>query len=213
MSRRTKIIIAVVIVLLLLLIALAVWLWLARPQGAQVPLQGDPVGTGSQDRPSLPSGGDSGRTSTATVPGAQPTPITPVAPAEPDDASELRRLASAFAERFGSFSTQADFENILDLKAFMTTSMQAWADGYVEDAREDQDADAAYAGTTTRALSAQIESLDEDAGTATVLVRTQRRASQGTTLAAEVYYQDIRFTFRKVSGTWKADSANWLPRE
>src|SRR3989344_751635 len=36
---------------------------------------------------------------------------------------DLKRLALSFAERFGSFSNQAGYQNIKDLKVFMSSSM------------------------------------------------------------------------------------------
>ncbi|MEK7098118.1 MAG: hypothetical protein AAB906_04695, partial [Patescibacteria group bacterium] len=46
---------------------------------------------------------------------------------------DLKRLALSFAERFGSFSNQAGYQHIKDLKIFMSSSMGEWADQYIQD--------------------------------------------------------------------------------
>jgi hypothetical protein len=117
----------------------------------------------------------------------------------------------AFTERFGSFSNQTDFVNITDLKSAMTSSMAAWADKFIADARE-QGTSTVYSGTTTRALTPTVEAFDEKAGTATVRVGTQRRQDASGTVAGEVYYQDIVLELIKVNGEWKVDSAEWQKR-
>lgn len=123
--------------------------------------------------------------------------------------SDISRLASAFSERFGSYSNQANFENITDLKVFMTKKMQAWADDFIEKARAEKTDTSIYWGITTRALKTEILNFDESLGKAEILVSTQRREAVGTTTNAKIYYQDISLKFQKEDGIWKVDGAVW----
>jgi hypothetical protein len=209
MTRRTKIIIGIIVVLILALIA-ALFL-LRKPGNVGVidvlPGGEKPAATG------LPEASNPNRGSTATeqpVP-AQETAVDPNA--KPDETSSIKRFASAFAERFGSFSNQTDFVNITDLAPFMTADMQAWAEAYVEDARSSGADTTVYSGTTTRALMAEVTAFDEAKGTATVRVGTQRSKAASGTEAAEVYYQGVVLELVKINGEWKADSATWEARQ
>lgn len=123
--------------------------------------------------------------------------------------SDLSRLASAFAERFGSYSNQSNFENITDLEVFMTAKMQAWAHDFIEKMRAEKPDTSIYWGITTRALKTEVLNFDENLGRAEILVSTQRREAVGTTTNAKVYYQDIVLKFAKEEGAWKVDEAAW----
>lgn len=209
MTRRQKVILGIIIALALLLLAIALFFLLQRPAPA-VPVVDVTAQGNGQPVAGLPEANQPNRGSTAQPTGTtDPTPIAPTAP--PDDTSAIKRFAAAFAERFGSFSNQTDFVNITDLKGFMTARMQVWADGFVADARASGADTTVYSGTTTRALTPTIQAFDEDAGTATVRVGTQRQKAASGTVAGEVYYQDVIIELIKVNGEWKADSAEWQP--
>jgi len=185
----------IIIVLILVALALAYWLFLASRlrEGA---------GNTNVNAPlpplALPSGG---------------TTVSAVVP-EVGSAEKLRsdvsRLAAAFAERFGSYSNQGDFENLLDLKSLMTEKMQVWVDNYVAESKTNQTDNAVYFGVTTKSVSTEIISLDEAGGEARVKVSTQRREASGTMSDnVRVYYQDLELIFKKVGGEWKVDEAAW----
>ena len=124
--------------------------------------------------------------------------------------ANLERMAKSFAERFGSFSNQSNFSNIVDLKMFMTKKMQIWADAYVEKNKKDNIAREVYYGITTKSLSTEVKSYSDEAGEALVLVQTRRREAMGTTNnASKLKNQDILITFIKEDQAWKVDSAYW----
>jgi hypothetical protein len=211
MSRRSKIAI-IVALLILALILLILWL-LSLQQAAPV---GEPVLDEAGGTISKPLGGQLDTSYGAYVntnkqppQPSQPTETTP--PAPPDNRSNLKRLAAAFAERYGSFSNNSDYENLLDLKAFMTASMAANTDTYVEDARAKGSASAEYYGMTTRSISTEVTALDETAGTAVVIVTTQRHSSG--TLGEKIYYQSIDVKFVKAGDTWQVSAAAWQPAQ
>jgi len=124
----------------------------------------------------------------------------------PDD---LKRMAISFAERFGSYSNQSDYENIKDLRIFMTAAMAAWSDGYIEKVAAGRAATAIYAGVTTTAVANEMKKFDADAGQAEILVRTQRREATVTTGNAANRYEDILISFIKENNVWKVDAARW----
>lgn len=207
MSRRAKIVIAAVIILLLLL--LGAFLFLRTQSG----IPGMPEGLGGPpangSKTSLPvnySGGSFN--ANVSVPVNQPAPVVPK---KPDDKAALKTVARTFAEMYGSFSTEGNFQNIVDAEFYMTDAFKARSDVFVADARSKPQA-AGFAGTTTRALfDPQITALDAAAGTASVTVKTQRRESGSTIGSDKVYYQDLKLEFIKSGDSWKVDSATWVP--
>jgi hypothetical protein len=199
MTRRKKIIIAVIVLLLLLLAAL-LWYLLNRPAPAAPVVN---TGTsGTAPRPSLPAAGSP----TTYVPAAEAPVLVPAQPAPEDGQATLRALAMAFAERFGSYSTEGDFQNILDLGPLMTAGVRTWSEGYVAEQRTKPVS--GFSGTTTRSLNARFGSYDGEAGTADITVSTQRR--EVSTVAGErVYYQDLALKYVKRNGTWLVDFVRW----
>ncbi|MBU4455396.1 hypothetical protein KJ586_02715 [Patescibacteria group bacterium] len=127
------------------------------------------------------------------------------------DETALMRMAAAFAERFGSFSNQANYGNISDLKIFMSAKMRAWADDFVAREKAKKAETVVYSGITTKALYQEVKEFDEPAGLAEISVKTQRREMTGDTEAA-AFYQDIVIKFVKEKGEWKVDSAEWQGR-
>ncbi len=121
----------------------------------------------------------------------------------------LKRMAASFAERFGSYSNHSNYSNISDLKIFMTNTMQAWADGFVEEIKAKQGSSDIYYGVTTKAVATEVKKFDEGAGQAEILVKTQKRESSGTMDNAAVTYQDILIFFINESNSWKVDKAEW----
>lgn len=203
MTRTQKILAAVI--LLLLLIALAL-LFLRRPSDVtnltpeeQAAANQRPGGLGGNSFPSPSFNTNISDPATNAAP-----------PPKPDEQGNMKRIAAAFAERYGSYSNVGDFENVLDLKVYMTESMQAWADSYVAEART-KPRSAEYAGTTTRAISVDVSAIDEGAGTASLTVKTQRRETGSTVGSDRVYYQDLKFEFLKSGDVWKVNSVAWVP--
>lgn len=132
----------------------------------------------------------------------------PVVPAskEDTDKSNVLVLTSSFAERFGSFSNQSDFQNIRDLFPFMTESMKNWAENYIEAQRAGMNVEIYY-GITTKAISRKF--LDFSENSAKVLVSTQRRESTGAMTNERIVYQDMELELVKAGEEWKVDGAKW----
>jgi hypothetical protein len=195
MSRRASIVTAVVA---LLVIALGLWFWFTRPAPA-TPAPA-PV---SANQPQGSLGGQ--------VPVRVDVAVTPApaaAPAKPDSSAAVKRLAAAFAERFGSFSTLGDYQNRLDLVPLMTDAYAAKTRAEVA-ALQAKPAPEAFYGVTTRSLSVTVRDLDEAQGLAVLIVKTQRQESTGTAGQYAVRYQDIRVGMLKEGNAWKVNSAAW----
>ncbi|MDD4477228.1 MAG: hypothetical protein PHY40_03695 [Patescibacteria group bacterium] len=124
---------------------------------------------------------------------------------------DLKIMAAAFAERFGSFSNQSNYSNINDLKIFMTQNMQSWADQYI--AKSQGEFSTIYHGYTTKSVATEATSFDASSGKSEILVKTQRRESSGTMENSSVFYQDILITFKKERNAWKVDSAVWQEKK
>jgi hypothetical protein len=116
----------------------------------------------------------------------------------------LLKTAAAFAERFGSYSNQSNYENLLDLKMLMTEKMSQWADTLIA---KGSDSQLIYYGITTRALNTELKTITEDQ--AEVLVATQRQEAMASEENNKVYYKDILIKFAKEDGLWKVDGAYW----
>jgi hypothetical protein len=203
MSRRAKIVISVIVLLLVALVAALLW-WLYSRQSTALPVVNTAVDTTTNTAPLPIVNSPPRNTNTPTVPVVE-TPAP-----QPSGQAAVRRLAMAFAERFGSYSSEGDFTNITDLRSLMTPSLQTWADRYVEEQRAKASTGAMFFGTTTRALNAEFQSFDDGAGTASVTVSAQRRETSSTDAEGRVYYQDLRMVLVKQGGAWLVDSVRWL---
>ena len=137
------------------------------------------------------------------------TTVTPITQKEEEQITQtvnMEALASSFAERYGSFSSQSNFENIIELKLVMTDSMQKWADKYVTEQKEKMPESTEYYGITTKALT--TKALSDNGTSAKYLVNTQRveTFNDGKT---NMFFQEIEISLLKVNGDWKVDNAVW----
>jgi hypothetical protein len=122
------------------------------------------------------------------------------------NSNDAINLSSSFAERFGSFSNQSNYDNFADARLFMTTKMQAWLDNYLTGLRA-QNYNGVFYSITTKALTTAVQKYDDKAGTATVLVRTQRQETKATT--TKVFLQNISLNLIRSNKEWKIDGAFW----
>lgn len=122
--------------------------------------------------------------------------------------SDVEKMAASFAERFGTYSNQAGFSNMVDLKIFMSRTMQVWADEYV--VKQTKVNNDIYYGITTKAVVVETKNFNDESGQATVLVKTRRREATVTTSnVSKVFNQDITINIIKEDGAWKINSAYW----
>lgn len=121
---------------------------------------------------------------------------------------DLQRIASSFAERYGSFSNQSDYTNFESLYAFMTTAFVDQTKNTVRQDRAQAHDNAVYYGITTKRTSVQTLSFDTNAGTARMSVQTLRHESVGST-TSRTYPESITITMQKENDVWKVSAAEW----
>lgn len=125
------------------------------------------------------------------------------------NSSDVAKIASAFAERLGSFSNQSNYSNFEDLNIFMTSSMRTWAVGYVDKMRAENPYNGNYYGITTKSVSSKLVNFDDDKGEAELIISTQRREIKMDG-GENNFNQDLRLTFIKENNQWLVDGAYWL---
>ena len=123
-----------------------------------------------------------------------------------EDQLEIIRLANLFTERFGSYSTEAEFQNIVDLKPYMTKKMQAWADSYVK-IQKARISDTDFSSIVTKVMTTKVTS--HVGNKAEVELSTQRIETGSDIGGQSSYYQGIILKMTEESDGWLIDEATW----
>lgn len=121
-------------------------------------------------------------------------------------ASGVTTVAKIFTERYGSYSNEANFQNIRDVIPMMS---KTFADATIKDLATKQQPTGFY-GITTRVITVKIMAQDTKAGTATLKLSTQRVEENGSSQKNNTKYQEIELRMVQESGVWLVDSAKWL---
>ncbi len=122
---------------------------------------------------------------------------------------DVSKLASAFVERFGSYSNYSNYSNFSDIMIMMTSKMKTWAQNYVSELRASQPATESYYGITTKVIQSNVSSFDSNS--AKVTLKTMR-VEESANFDAQSYQQDIEISMVKQNNNWLVDSAFWLER-
>lgn len=125
-------------------------------------------------------------------------------------AANIAVTAKNFVEIYGSYSNQSNYSNLEDVLLLLSSRYRAEISAALNNFRASYKPGETYEGTTTVVVSSATESLDGAAGTAAMLVKTQRKISQGTQASYTVKYQDIRLDLIKEAGNWLVDNAKWM---
>lgn len=144
-----------------------------------------------------------------SVPIADDRPDVPPVDAEDIPAENVvsaRTVVANFVERFGSYSTDADYANVEDVMSLATTDLQRRLQALAEEAR--QTVAESFYGVSTHALIFSMESEAELA--MTWKVTTQREESIGSRENTSVRNQDIRVELVKQDGDWLVDDFAWV---
>ncbi len=120
----------------------------------------------------------------------------------------LKFVAISFAERFGSYSNQSNFQNIIDLKPFMSEKMKKWADSYVTQLRQKQKDVSSYYSIITKAITAKVENFSPKSNSAVVTVSVIRNENK-TDGSKSRFSQDIILNFIKEGSAWRVDKVKW----
>lgn len=205
MKRRTRLIIAAAVVGALAL-GIAAYLTLRPAPAVNAPVE-QPATSALPLAPSVATN--------APAPAA-PATTTPAAPAEVFTRASAREVleqqlkagGAQFAERFGTYSNEGDFQNLVDLFPLMTERMRQQSQRTIDAARAATSTPAGYVGVVTRPVTTAVALLDEAGGRATVRVSAQR-ATQTGDAPAVTRYEILTIEYRKQQNAWKVDTALW----
>lgn len=140
--------------------------------------------------------------------GTTTTEVTTTTVPPPTEAQKTAsRLARLFVERFGTFTSQGQFESVTEVQPLTTTSMSAWMSGTYLPGLRAKYPSGTYAAQTTQVLGIEIEE-ESDQG-ATILVRTQQTFAEGD-LEPVVTNPSMRLSLVKTGDEWFVDSALWI---
>ena len=194
-SRLKKIIIILGILIILALLLLYWFLWrpiTSMPSATTTPTAAPtilPSATGPQSAPTPSS------TAPATPPAVTETPAQILS-------RNATRFAMQFAERYGSYSTETNFQNLKDLLPVMTAALQTKTQTTIAAGVPT----GGFVGVTTRSITAKITS--ESTAATAITVTTQR--SENKAGVTRVYTQDLELKLVKVADSWQADEATWV---
>jgi hypothetical protein len=116
----------------------------------------------------------------------------------------LKQFALAYSERFASYSTDANFKNLEDLKPLSTNKMINWIDDYITDFDFNN---GEFEAVEARALNNQLLYHAED--TAIITVSLQLTKFKGNRTNPETTYGKVELRGVKVGDQWKIDEVNW----
>ena len=191
MSGKKLAAILIIILALIILIGLVYFMFLA-PAPEEPPAVNPPAAANKLPVPEV-------------VTDVTPPPARREAVTEDD----LKRLASSFVERYGSYSNQSGYANTRELEIFMSQSMKAWANNYVEQARSQNKPTDIYYGLTTKSVVVITKQFDEYAGRAEFNVQTQRKESTAVGANFRTFQQNALVAMIKEGGAWKVDGVKW----
>lgn len=148
-------------------------------------------------------------TNTGRTPVANDTG-TGVSEVDPDDIPSQTEVSAStitrtFVERFGSYSSEADYQNVDDVADLATTSFAQELETLAERARAN--ATDAYYGVSTIVLSTKVQSESDTA--MKMLVLTQREEAFDSPENTTVRYQDITVDLVKSGDDWLVDGFEW----
>lgn len=134
-----------------------------------------------------------------------PSPIQEQRAQERQITANVQTLAKTFVERYGSFSNEAEFQNLRDLFPLMTDAFVAETENFIATTIIPE----SFYGVTTRVITVNVDEFDEAAGVAVLNLTTQREEAIDSPQNVSVRYQDIELQFELVLGSWKISSAEW----
>ncbi len=120
--------------------------------------------------------------------------------------TSISRAATSFTERYGSYSSDNDFENIEALDSVMTEDMKKQAQDVVANGLGSANE---YYAITTQVVSINFIDFVEGSTGATLEVFTRRTEQKGLNDPV-IFSQTARLQLNRVDNQWKIDSFKWL---
>lgn len=122
-----------------------------------------------------------------------------------NERTSITRAAISFTERYGSYSSDSNFENIEALDSVMTNDMKGQAANVVKNGIDSQE----YYSISTQAVSVKFVDFVDGSTGATVEVFTRRTEQKGLSDPV-IFSQTARLQLNKVDNQWKTDDFKWL---
>lgn len=192
-----KIIIGIIVaagVLLLATIVVLVVVWQKTLQTNSLPEADQPLADNSTNS-----------TVTVTTSTTDTTVPETVVPVEQDDRQAITATTRSFTERYGSYSSDTNFENVERSRYLMTEAMSKQADKVIKQGQ----ASAEFTSVTSEVTSVTLTDFADGATGATVEVAVRQKTIVGQ---QDPTYQNVtaRLTLKKVNNGWKIDTFRWL---
>lgn len=185
MTKRTKLFILAIIALIILIIILLL-------------INFNKPGDDNQAQPP-----DTNQANEPPLPGIKIPEVIEPAPAEPQEQNPAV-MAADFAERYGSYSNQGEYQNLHDLFSQMTAVMKRRTESLIaSNPLEAGD----YEGIITKVIRTEV--LSKTDSEARVLVDTQRTETTAENPQARVFYQSAELTLVRDDLKWLVDSLTW----
>lgn len=198
LSLRTRLFVVISLAVLLIL-AISVVL-LLRSRSSKDTNNPDTTPSDQTGTPVSPNNGATGGTPTQPI-GTTPAPVVKqFSPLEVEQAG-VKQLAKIFIERYNTYSTDNNYDNIREVESMVTGGLWKRISGRLSIPA----APGPFVGVTTRAVSAELGGWDS--ATADVLVQThQVTVKNGVTTQT---YQGVKIFFLKQGSNWLIDKFEW----
>ena len=121
------------------------------------------------------------------------------------DETIINENCLVFAERYGSYSNNNNFQSFIDLKSWMTASFQKETDEFVA-AEQAKAKTAPYFAIYTKLISKNITGLTAQKANCQV---TAQRTERNETTETASYFQYLLLQFSKEGETWLVNQATW----
>ena len=143
------------------------------------------------------------------------TPTTGKINSLPDPSSErikndkdyplgLEALTSSYAERLASYSSDAKFKNLQDLKILSSSKMIAYINDFISTSNIGQDG---YEAQEAKALNNKLILLTDNQ--AVILVSLQLSKYSDDQIEPTIDYSKVELTLIKSGNDWQVDEAKW----
>ncbi|MBI2551093.1 hypothetical protein HYV73_01990 [Candidatus Uhrbacteria bacterium] len=134
----------------------------------------------------------------------EPPPIPP-APLPPAPPSGLQAVATTFTQRYGSFSCEANYQNLRDVLPLLTPSFAGEIQTIIDKNAPCID----FYTQTTRVITVSVKTRDDALGTATVEINTQQDIAELSPQNHRLTYRIITLEMKKIGDSWRVASAVW----
>lgn len=134
---------------------------------------------------------------------------TAIKRSEPVDPTEvsIKKLATSFAERYGTYSNQSNFANLEESLLFMSEKMKAREKKNLEILRSKTNDYKSYNAVVTKVATCQITHQNTDIAEAAIgAIKTEFYAKDSE---KKSYQQSAVVKLIKESGEWKVDEFVW----